>query len=117
MRLAALTVVFYTITAHAAPPAAETHLDAGALSGTMLGPKTSGAAVLIIPGSGPTDRDGNNRLGGKGSPYKQLAERLAKRAVTTIRVDKRGMFGSSGATANANASPRVRSAAGWGMSL
>jgi pimeloyl-ACP methyl ester carboxylesterase len=69
----------------------------------MLAPKTSGAAVLIIPGSGPTDRDGNNRLGVKGSPYKQLAERLAKRAVTTVRVDKRGMFGSSGAAAHASA--------------
>jgi pimeloyl-ACP methyl ester carboxylesterase len=69
----------------------------------MLGPKTSSAVVLIIPGSGPTDRDGNNRLGVNGSPYKRLAEALARRAVTTVRVDKRGMFGSSGATTNPNA--------------
>jgi pimeloyl-ACP methyl ester carboxylesterase len=69
----------------------------------MLGPKTSGPVVLIIPGSGPTDRDGNNRLGVNGSPYKRIAEGLARRAVTTVRVDKRGMFGSSNAAADPNA--------------
>jgi pimeloyl-ACP methyl ester carboxylesterase len=103
MRLAAVAVLFYAITAHAAPPATERYLHAGALGGTMLRPKTSGAAVLIIPGSGPTDRDGNNRLGVRGSPYKMLAEGLAQRGVTTVRADKRGMFGSSGAAADANA--------------
>jgi uncharacterized protein len=103
MRLAALSVLFYAITAHAAPPSTERSLHAGPLGGTMLGPKTSSAVVLIIPGSGPTDRDGNNRLGVNGSPYKRLAEALARRAVTTVRVDKRGMFGSSGAAANPNA--------------
>src|SRR5215472_5902021 len=103
MRLAGLSIIFFAISAHAAPPVTETYLHAGALSGTMLGPKTGSAIVLIIPGSGPTDRDGNNRLGVKGSPYKRLAEGLARRAVTTVRVDKRGMFGSSGAAADPNA--------------
>jgi uncharacterized protein len=103
MRLAALALVFNTIAAHAAPLAPETSLHAGALSGTMLRPETSSAAVLIIPGSGPTDRDGNNRLGVKGAPYKQLAEALARRGVTTVRVDKRGMFGSARAAADPNA--------------
>jgi pimeloyl-ACP methyl ester carboxylesterase len=69
----------------------------------MLGPKAGGPAVLIIPGSGPTDRDGNNRLGVKGSPYKRLAEGLAEKGITTVRIDKRGMFGSSGAAADPNA--------------
>jgi pimeloyl-ACP methyl ester carboxylesterase len=69
----------------------------------MLAPKNSGAAVLIIPGSGPTDRDGNNRLGVSGSPYKRIAEGLASKGVTTVRIDKRGMFGSSGAVADPNA--------------
>ncbi len=102
MRITALALaVFYTITAHAAPPATELHLKAGALRGTMLRPETSGAVILIIPGSGPTDRDGNNRLGVKGAPYKRLAERLAARDITTVRVDKRGMFGSSRAAADA----------------
>ena len=103
MRLVTLFVLFYAITAHAAPPATEAYLHAGALSGTMLGPKFSGAAVLIIPGSGPTDRDGNNRLGVNGSPYKRIAEGLARRGITSVRIDKRGMFGSSGAAADPNA--------------
>jgi uncharacterized protein len=103
MRFVALAILFYAMPAHAAPPAIEAHVRAGALSGTMLRPKASGAAILIIPGSGPTDRDGNNRLGIKGSPYKVLAESLAGRGLTTVRVDKRGMFGSSGAAADPNA--------------
>ncbi len=103
MRFAALAILFYATSACAAPPAIEAHVRAGALSGTMLRPKASGAAILIIPGSGPTDRDGNNRLGIKGSPYRVLAEALAGRGITTVRVDKRGMFGSSGAAADPNA--------------
>jgi pimeloyl-ACP methyl ester carboxylesterase len=70
----------------------------------MLAPdQAKGAAVLIIPGSGPTDRDGNNPLGVKGSIYKLLAEGLAARGITSVRIDKRGMFGSAGAVADANA--------------
>ena len=103
MRVTVLVVFFYAITAHAAPVTTEAHLHAGALSGVILRPDTSSAAVLIIPGSGPTDHDGNNPLGVKGAPYKLLAEGLAQRGVTTIRVDKRGMFGSSRAVADANA--------------
>ena len=79
MRITALVVFFYAITAHAAPVTTEAHLHAGALSGVMLRPETSTASILIIPGSGPTDRDGNNRLGVKGSPYKLLAEGLARK--------------------------------------
>ena len=37
---------------------------AGPLSGTALGPRdTDAPVVLIVPGSGPTDRDGNSPLG------------------------------------------------------
>ena len=99
MRITALFVFFYAITAQAAPVTTEVNLHAGALSGVMLRPATSTASILIIPGSGPTDRDGNNRLGVKGAPYKLLAEGLARKGVTTVRVDKRGMFGSSRAVA------------------
>ncbi len=103
MRLAALAVLLFAIAAHASPPATESQLHAGALSGTMLRPDNSAAAVLIIPGSGPTDRNGNNLLGIRGAPYKLLAEALAQKGITTVRVDKRGMFGSSAAAADANA--------------
>lgn len=99
----ALVLCFYTIFAYAAPNITESPLHAGALSGVMLRPDASSATVLIVPGAGPTDRDGNNRAGVKGSPYKLLAEGLAKRGVATVRIDKRGMFGSARAAADANA--------------
>lgn len=75
----------------------------GPLAGTLIDPGKNTPAMLIIPGSGPTDRDGNNPLGVKGGPYRQLAEALAARGVATLRVDKRGMFGSTAAIADVGA--------------
>lgn len=75
----------------------------GPLSGTMLMPETpSSPMVLIVPGSGPTDRDGNGPLGLNASTYKLLAEGLAARGIATVRIDKRGMFGSAGAVSDPN---------------
>lgn len=75
----------------------------GALHGTLLKPDAPGPVVLIIPGSGPTDRDGNNPMGLKAQPYKLLAEALAARGIASVRIDKRGLFGSKGAVADPNA--------------
>jgi pimeloyl-ACP methyl ester carboxylesterase len=75
----------------------------GPLEGTMLTVSGPGAPVLIIPGSGPTDRDGNNPLGIRARPYKLLAEALAARGIPSVRIDKRGMFGSARAVADGNA--------------
>lgn len=72
------------------------------LAGTLIDAGKDAPVVVIIPGSGPTDRDGNNPLGVKAQPYKLLAEALAARGVSTIRIDKRGMFGSKAATLDAN---------------
>jgi pimeloyl-ACP methyl ester carboxylesterase len=75
----------------------------GPLKGTLLSaPAPRAPIVLIIPGSGPTDRDGNNPLGVKAAPYRLLAEALAADGVSTVRIDKRGMFGSRTAIADAN---------------
>jgi alpha-beta hydrolase superfamily lysophospholipase len=86
--------------------AAETNIEApgphGPLMGTLLSAEP-GPVVLIIPGSGPTDRDGNNVLGVKGSSYRLLAEGLAERGISSVRIDKRGMFASAAAVADANA--------------
>jgi hypothetical protein len=76
----------------------------GALAGTLLDPDSKAPVVLIIPGSGPTDRDGNNPMGVAGGPYRQLAEALAADGVASVRIDKRGMFGSKAALADVNAS-------------
>jgi uncharacterized protein len=100
--------LLYAAQARAAPAFAEAELEAagpvGALRGTMLTPENPlGAVILIIPGSGPTNRDGNSPLGVKASTYKLLAEGLAMRGIASVRIDKRGMFGSARAVADANA--------------
>lgn len=75
----------------------------GDLAGTFVDAGKGAPVVLIIPGSGPTDRDGNNPLGVTAAPYRLLAEALADKQVSTVRIDKRGMFGSKAAVADANA--------------
>lgn len=76
----------------------------GPLKGTLLTPNSKPTAVvLIVPGSGPTDRDGNNPLGVNASPYRLLAEGLAAKGFATLRFDKRGMFASAMAVEDANA--------------
>ena len=75
----------------------------GALAGTLIDPGRGAPAVLMIPGSGPTDRDGNSPLGITAAPYRLLAEALSARGVATVRIDKRGMFGSKNAIPDANA--------------
>lgn len=80
----------------------------GALKGTLTLPSQHVAlpnrtpAFLIVPGSGPTDRDGNSPLGIAAAPYRLLAEALATRGYPSVRIDKRGMFGSANAVSNPN---------------
>lgn len=70
-------------------------ISAGALHGTMVNARNGDPVVLIVPGSGPTDRDGNSPLGLKTDAYKLLAEGLIDRRIASVRIDKRGMFGST----------------------
>lgn len=90
-----------------APVAAQEPLTApgpeGDLAGTLIAPQDGRPLLLIIPGSGPTDRDGNNRLGVTAAPYRLLAEALAERGIGTLRIDKRGLFASKPAVADPNA--------------
>jgi hypothetical protein len=74
----------------------------GSLAGTLIDPGKDAPAVIILPGSGPTDRDGNNPMGITAAPYRLLAEALAVRGVATLRIDKRGLFGSKGAVPDPN---------------
>jgi pimeloyl-ACP methyl ester carboxylesterase len=72
----------------------------GILSGTLTLPNHTGPVpmVLIIAGSGPTDRDGNSRLlPGKNNSLKMLAEGLAGWGVAAVRYDKRGISSSADA--------------------
>jgi pimeloyl-ACP methyl ester carboxylesterase len=76
----------------------------GPLRGTLLSADVATSPpVLVIPGSGPTDRDGNNPLGIRASTYRLLAEGLVAQGISTLRIDKRGLFGSAAAIPDANA--------------
>lgn len=70
------------------------------LHGTLLTPESPRAVAVILPGSGPTDRDGNSPLGVSAGSYRLLAEGLAEQGVATLRIDKRGI-GESASTAMA----------------
>jgi pimeloyl-ACP methyl ester carboxylesterase len=68
------------------------------LHGTLLTPEgTPRAVAVIIPGSGPTNRDGDNPLGVTGGNLRLLAEGLAEQGVATLRIDKRGIAESTAA--------------------
>jgi pimeloyl-ACP methyl ester carboxylesterase len=67
------------------------------LHGTLLTPANPTAVAVIIPGSGPTDRDGNSPLGVSAGTYRLLAEGLAAKGVATLRIDKRGIGQSAAA--------------------
>jgi len=91
----------------AATPMADRDISApgpqGLLKGSWTGPEGAQVpVVLMIPGSGPTDRDGNNPRGLKAASLRLLAEGLAARGIASVRIDKRGMFASAGAVPDPN---------------
>lgn len=94
----------------------------GALYGTLLLPKSKAPVpvVLIIAGSGPTDRDGNNPDGGRNDSMKRLALILAKNNIASVRYDKRGVAASKPATPderNLSIESYVADAQAWGQKL
>jgi len=64
----------------------------GRLHGSLLLPKSDRPlpVALLIAGSGPTDRNGNNPMGHNDS-LKRLAQGLAKQGIASLRYDKRGV--------------------------
>lgn len=71
------------------------------LYGTLTIPDVSKKCpvALIIAGSGPTDRNGNNPMM-KNNSLKLLAEALAKNGIASLRYDKRGIGESKAAAAS-----------------
>ena len=64
----------------------------GPISATIDVPaEGSDTAVLIIAGSGPTDRNGNSAAGLSTFSYKMLGEALAERGYAVMRYDKRAI--------------------------
>lgn len=71
--------------------------ESGALYGTLTLPENANQQTpvsLIIAGSGPTDRDGNNPIMTNNS-LQMLAHRLAENGIASLRYDKRGIAKSS----------------------
>jgi pimeloyl-ACP methyl ester carboxylesterase len=72
----------------------------GMLYGTLSLPGAEGRmpVVLIVAGSGPTDRDGNTPLiSGRNDSLKLLAEGLEGYGIASLRYDKRGVAASRAA--------------------
>ena len=73
----------------------------GKLYGTLELPAKEGApypVVLIISGSGPTDRNGNSAvIPGANNGLRYLAEGLAAEGIASLRYDKRGVAESKAA--------------------
>ena len=65
------------------------------LHGTLLTPADTQAAAVLIPGSGPTDRNGNQLPAVQAATLRLLAEALAEDGIATVRIDKRGVGASA----------------------
>lgn len=75
----------------------------GQLEAEMVAVDRAGHVIIIIPGSGPTDRDGNSpQMGLSTDTYKLLAEAFAEQGIASLRIDKRGFYGSAGAISDPN---------------
>jgi hypothetical protein len=69
----------------------------GILGGSLLVPARDAPmpVVLIIAGSGPTDRDGNSMgMAGKNNSLRLLAQALCDAGIASLRYDKRGLGAS-----------------------
>ncbi len=94
-RILCLALLLGTLAAAAEERPFRLERDFGTLCGTLLVPDGGAEAVaLIIAGSGPTDRNGNNPLGSGADTYRLLAEALHEAGIASLRYDKRAI-GSS----------------------
>ncbi|HEX6426303.1 MAG TPA: alpha/beta hydrolase [Niastella sp.] len=77
------------------------HTASGDITGTLTIPNQPGKmpVALIIAGSGPTDRNGNNPMM-KNESLKKLAYGLASSNIASLRFDKRGIGESKSAGKN-----------------
>ena len=100
----------------------ELDTGSGTLYGSLVLPKSDKPVpvVLLIAGSGPTDRDGNNAQGGRNDSLKKLAWRLAQNNIASVRFDKRGIAHSLAAAPDERTltlDQYVDDAVAWGNKL
>ncbi|MBT9268632.1 lysophospholipase [Pseudomonas sp. MG-9] len=124
LRVLILSLTLFTGFAHATVLQRPISLDTGngELFGSLLLPKSDNPVpvVLILAGSGPTDRDGNNSDGGRNDSLKRLAWVLAKHNIASVRYDKRGVAASFAATPderNLSVEAYVNDAVAWSQKL
>lgn len=68
----------------------------GGIAATLATPECGAdVAVLIVAGSGPTDRNGNSGLNLNSYAYKRLSEALVEAGYAVLRYDKRAIGGSA----------------------
>ena len=95
----------------------------GTLYGTLNAPVAPARVpvILLIAGSGPTDRDGNSAgIPGKNNNLQMLAAALSEAGYASVRYDKRGVGASVGAAtkeADLRFDDYVKDAAAWVSSL
>jgi len=92
----------------------------GDIQGSLIMPANMPAkcpVVLIIAGSGPTDRDGNNPgIPGANNCYRLVAQGLAEKGIASLRYDKRGIAASKAALkseADIRFEDYINDATGW----
>ena len=127
LRILFLALTLLPFLAQAASPSVllrpiELVTSSGTLYGSLLLPKSDKPVpvVLIIAGSGPTDRNGNNSFGGTNDSLKKLAWRLAQNNIASVRFDKRGVAQSLPAAPDErmlNLDQYVSDAVAWGHLL
>jgi pimeloyl-ACP methyl ester carboxylesterase len=85
-----LFVIFSAITSYGQEHSTQNLEINSFIDGTLLQPKEkkSNTLIIIIAGSGPTNRDGNSTIG-KNNSLKQLAYFLADEGFASFRYDKR----------------------------
>lgn len=98
LRFFILLAALFTSLAQAAPASIlqrpiDLDTGTGTLHGSLLLPRAKGPVpvVLMISGSGATDRDGNNPDAGRTDSLKKLAWALARAGIASVRYDKRGV--------------------------
>ncbi|AZF59277.1 alpha/beta hydrolase [Pseudomonas sp. R11-23-07] len=127
LRVLLFTLTLFTVAAQAASPVVlqrPISLDTGSgeLFGSLLLPQSEQPVpvVLIIAGSGPTDRNGNSADGAHNDSLKRLAWVLARHNIASVRYDKRGVAASLAATPderNLTLDAYVSDAVAWGKLL
>lgn len=90
--LSALFILCAIAVCHAAEEEVEITASWGTISATLATPEGgSDTAVLIIAGSGPTDRNGNSALNLNTYAYKMLSDGLTAEGLAVMRYDKRAI--------------------------